>query len=765
MATSYPAQGPEARRGLEAAKPAGALRPVPLLALSGLGVSREANGESGECGGCASPHHTELGASAPCANPLANSCTVDGAQAAPNNISAPSPGNSPRPAPASPRQQCQALRDGVARLSNGHVKHLPSDSITAIYQEVLHESRDGSSGIAHSRTVRVGALVPPPPPPGGRQQQQAIKGGGGGGGGGGGQYTEMLIHAETLELPPHEYAVLEAGGNLVPQQLKCVVAGALAVHVANANRRAQPAAVAAALAAAAADPAADAAALIAPLLGYDVVFVARGIFLFTTFWEVLSVPPQSAPPPPPPPPAAAAALPLLTNRDALVAGIAQSQGYYLPAHMPAASLVETEPRKTVHRVTDAADRSTTLRKVDKVVTAAHGAVACKSSRFQVSAAAVAELAAGTCTEQRMEREVELALREVRLAVMLERDFASSSSSAGSSSSSAGSSGSSSSSGAGSSKRRRLPVLLGWDVEELCAADGAYNFVTYWEWAEHGSVLHYVWDCMTTPAADGSHYRKVLDVFFQVVDHLGLLSRTGHVLGDLKHDNLLVNAQGDVLISDVDGAGWHMASTLAPVQVEAAAAAAAAAAACADPSPKAKAAAAAAAEAAVFADRLDTVPVPAAPYMATWPYAAPEMFVGQVLADLRAKSLAVVAAEAQAAGHQGAVALLAQLYRECPDSKDAQLARLAGMHGGRDSMCAASHAYLLAASTIDLVTQVGAALRKQPGQQQQPQQLEQDLLFLTDLGGAMRPLLTATPETRPGLRQLRAALAQLEADWC
>ena len=245
----------------------------------------------------------------------------------------------------------------------------------------------------------------------------------------------------------------------------------------------------------------------------------------------------------------------------------------------------------------------------------------------------------------------------------------------------------------------------------------------------------------------------------------------------------------MLLSDLDGAGSHPISTLAPVQAEAAAAAAAAAAACADPSPAAKAAAAAAAEAAVFAARLDTVAVPTRPSMATWAYAAPEMFVGQVLEQLQHKSLAVVAAEAKAAGLDGAVALLARLYRECPggaSSKAAQLAWLRGMNGGRDSMCGASHLYLFGASTTLAVSMMEATLQPQmQWLQQQEQKLraqgaaEADVTaaaeaarltglglgFLVELRAVMRPLMAAAPEARPSLRQVRAALAQLQVDWC
>ena len=222
--------------------------------------------------------------------------------------------------------------------------------------------------------------------------------------------------------------------------------------------------------------------------------------------EMLDVAPSLLPPPPPPPPAApqqqpapapaanpppanppppqqhmpaAAAVPLLpaapltttttttttttatatssASRDVLVAAIAMSERH-LPAHMPATALAETGPRETVHRITADDGTGAILRKVEKVFTAAAhfgGAVACKSARFVVSAASVVQLAKGCCSVQRVVGgEAKEVLREVRFAALLRNDFA-------------------------AGAKQRLPALLGWDVEEVCAAAGTYNFLTYW----------------------------------------------------------------------------------------------------------------------------------------------------------------------------------------------------------------------------------------------------------------------------------------------
>ena len=305
----------------------------------------------------ASPRPAELGASAPGGGPAAavNSCTVD--CCAPNNISAPSPVASPRPAEdessattataaaaaavaaaapgaaadeaataaaaaptaapptvASPQQQCQALRQGIELVSKGHLKQVPCEHVTLVYQHVIQEVRDPITGLASVREVRAGALLPVAAAAAAPQAAKAAAAAaaatttaaaataGGGATGKCGQYTEVVIKAVTLELQPQEAEVLAAAGGLIPAQLKPAVIDALKTSLANTQRReaeqlrlimaaagggrgcggGAPATPAAAPAAAGDDLAA--ALSFAPLLGYDVVFVAPRVFVFVTFW-------------------------------------------------------------------------------------------------------------------------------------------------------------------------------------------------------------------------------------------------------------------------------------------------------------------------------------------------------------------------------------------------------------------------------------------------------------------------------------------------
>ena len=154
-----------------------------------------------------------------------------------------------------------------------------------------------------------------------------------------------------------------------------------------------------------------------------------------------------------------------TSLDALVACIEQTQTY-LPPRLTRAALVETAPRETVHSVTaadayDASAPAAVVRQVEKVATAAYGNVACKTARFQVTPTSQAELAAGACSEEFViDVDMHKVLREVVFAAHLENDFAAAA-------------------GGGGGGKQRLPALVGWDVEEVCAADGVYNFITYW----------------------------------------------------------------------------------------------------------------------------------------------------------------------------------------------------------------------------------------------------------------------------------------------
>eukprot|EP00198_Chlamydomonas_reinhardtii_P003921 XP_001693257.1 predicted protein [Chlamydomonas reinhardtii] len=102
-----------------------------------------------------------------------------------------------------------------------------------------------------------------------------------------------------------------------------------------------------------------------------------------------------------------------------------------------------------------------------------------------------------------------------------------------------------------------------------------------QWQQHGSLREYLIRCLEHP--DIRMGRAMLIAALQeVLQLVHMLSRAGIVLGDLKLDNMLVDAHGHVTLSDVDGAGLLEEGLLRTTQLVAAQAAAQAAAMCLDP---------------------------------------------------------------------------------------------------------------------------------------------------------------------------------------
>ncbi|KAG2442357.1 hypothetical protein HXX76_002443 [Chlamydomonas incerta] len=122
-------------------------------------------------------------------------------------------------------------------------------------------------------------------------------------------------------------------------------------------------------------------------------------------------------------------------------------------------------------------------------------------------------------------------------------------------------------------------LYGWQL--LYIGGDTYVLRSYWEWQSNGSLRDYLIRCLEH-TNHGVGRALVVSALEEVLQLLHMLSCSGIVLGDLKLDNMLVDAHGRVKLSDVDGAGLVDADVMRIVRDTALRAAAQAAAACLDP---------------------------------------------------------------------------------------------------------------------------------------------------------------------------------------
>ncbi|PNW85603.1 hypothetical protein CHLRE_03g194500v5 [Chlamydomonas reinhardtii] len=315
--------------------------------------------------------------------------------------------------------------------------------------------------------------------------------------------------------------------------------------------------------------------------------------------------------------------------------------------------------------------------------------------------------------------------------------------------------------------RCFPVVFGWDV--LQPAPRTYEFVMYMEWMDNGTVFDYLKNIMTAPALpEGDMYEMVLDAMRQMVNLVDSANKAGLCFGDLKAQNMLVDAEGNFKLSDVDGVSHSYLSDLSAAHTAANAAAAAAAASCTD-AVSARIAGKAAASLVWSARSL--LPAPVEPYMATDIYSPPEFWVGWAREALVSGEAAGRAYEwdmmqlREEAVEQpcwpGAVMLLDSLKSECA-TRDAALEwlQLQGMNGGRSYMCGASHTYLVGATISHLLRAVETELSARPGAA-----YVQQLAFVSELKDVMVGLMTEEPASRPSLQQLRRRLAEMRGDWC
>ncbi|KAG2442340.1 hypothetical protein HXX76_002426 [Chlamydomonas incerta] len=312
--------------------------------------------------------------------------------------------------------------------------------------------------------------------------------------------------------------------------------------------------------------------------------------------------------------------------------------------------------------------------------------------------------------------------------------------------------------------RCFPEVFGWDL--LQPAPGTYEF----EWLDGGNAFAYLKEVMTTTARSADDmYVTVLDAACEMVRLVDAANMAGLSFGDLKAQNMLVDAQGTLKLNDVEGVSLAGLGDLSAAHTAAHAAAAAAAASCIDDARGARTAAKTAAAPVWEAQALQRAPLE--PYMVTDIYAPPEFWVswarqaleqGEAVGSAYQWDVYKLREEAvEQPCWPGAVMLLDRLQRECPTRDDA-LRLLQGMGGGCGCsyMCGASHTYLLGASISHLLVVVAAELSQRQGEES-----EQRLAFVSELHGVMARLMTGEPASRPSLRVLRRWLAELRADWC
>eukprot|EP00198_Chlamydomonas_reinhardtii_P003932 XP_001693268.1 predicted protein [Chlamydomonas reinhardtii] len=250
--------------------------------------------------------------------------------------------------------------------------------------------------------------------------------------------------------------------------------------------------------------------------------------------------------------------------------------------------------------------------------------------------------------------------------------------------------------------RCFPVVFGWDV--LQPAPRTYEFVMYMEWMDNGTVFDYLKNIMTAPALpEGDMYEMVLDAMRQMVNLVDSANKAGLCFGDLKAQNMLVDAEEPYMATDIYSppefwVGWAREALVSGE------------------------AAGRAYEWDMMQLREEAVEQPC------WP---------------------------------GAVMLLDSLKSECA-TRDAALEwlQLQGMNGGRSYMCGASHTYLVGATISHLLRAVETELSARPGAA-----YVQQLAFVSELKDVMVGLMTEEPASRPSLQQLRRRLAEMRGDWC
>eukprot|EP00198_Chlamydomonas_reinhardtii_P003765 XP_001693101.1 predicted protein [Chlamydomonas reinhardtii] len=104
-------------------------------------------------------------------------------------------------------------------------------------------------------------------------------------------------------------------------------------------------------------------------------------------------------------------------------------------------------------------------------------------------------------------------------------------------------------------------LYGWEL--VCTGPDTYALRSYWQWQQHGSLREYLIRCLEHP--DIRMGRTMLIAALQeVLQLMHKLSRAGIVLGDLKLDNMLVDAHGHVTLSD-HLVGASLGALLAAIQ--------------------------------------------------------------------------------------------------------------------------------------------------------------------------------------------------------
>ncbi|KAG2447690.1 hypothetical protein HYH02_007150 [Chlamydomonas schloesseri] len=311
--------------------------------------------------------------------------------------------------------------------------------------------------------------------------------------------------------------------------------------------------------------------------------------------------------------------------------------------------------------------------------------------------------------------------------------------------------------------RWFPQQYGWSFEavpeEEAGVGGCFRFVTYSAWQANGSLYRYL---NKLRADRNPEWRtKAIQALTQWTHLCELLASAGITHGDMKMENLLVDENGNIKITDLDGAALLPAHILADAMEEAEACAAAAAA-----EGDSDASSAASASAAAVWRGLETAALSEAPYMTTQAFAPPEMWVGWVRSLLVSSSaadpLAPLRVRAEAWGWAGAQALLKRLDGAGCTTRVEQLQVLSDL-GGRDWMCAASHTYLLGAAVCDWACEQLARLV--PAVASAAAGAAEDVGFLCELHDVAEGLMALQPAQRPSMQALRRRLASLADDWC